>query len=127
MNSTRLLAGSLGLILVLALLSTGVTAGAGVGGEEEPKDDRSQIGPIDVTLEDRHSTISDVEVSGEGLPTIEIDERTVAIHSATASVDGMTVSVRGTTYEVGPLQIGLENVGIHLEEISIGSTPPAEE
>ncbi len=126
MNLTRLLAGSLGLILVLALLSTGVTAGAGVGGEE-PKDDRTQVGPIDITLEDRHITISDVEASGDGLPAVEIDERTIAIHSATASIDGMTVNVRGTTYEVGPLQIGLENVGIQLEEISIGSAPPADE
>jgi len=126
MNSTRFLAGGLGLILVLALFSTGVAAGTGVG-EEEPKDDRVQVGPIDVTLEDRHITISDVEVSGEGLPAVEIDERTIEIHSATASIDGMTVNVRGTAYEVGPLEVGLENVGIHLEEISIGSAPPAEE
>ncbi|WP_207587397.1 hypothetical protein [Halomontanus rarus] len=122
---TRVLVGLLVLAVALTVVST---AGLAVGDDRasetagEKDTDVESLGDIDLVLEDEHVRIDDVEASGEGLPSVNIDERTVEIESATVETDGVTVTFRGTTYEIGQVSIGLENVGVSLENISVDGT-----
>lgn len=122
---TRVLVGLLVLAVALTVVST---AGLAVGDDSvsetagEKETDGESLGDIDLVLEDEHVRIDDVEASGEGLPSMNIDERTVEIESATVETDGVTATFRGTTYEIGQVSIGLENVGVSLENISVDGT-----
>lgn len=111
----RLQAGLLVVALTVALVSAGAVAS-----EETPRDrhgsDRSVI------IADRHIEISDVAITSDGLPSITLDERTIEVDSATASVDGVTLTTEETTYRIGQMTVGLENVGLTVGNISIGSS-----
>lgn len=119
---TRVLVGLLVLAVALAAVPTaGLAAGDGpasdTAGDEDT--DVETIGDIDLVLEDEHVQIDDVEASGEGLPSVDIDERTIEIESASVETEGVTVTFRGTTYEIGQVSIGIENVGVSLENVTI--------
>lgn len=111
---TRLLILALGLTVAVALLgvSTAAYTGADAG-------DATHVGTIDLTLEDEHVHVSDVELSGDGLPVTHVDDGTYEIESATVTTEGVTVTYGGTTYQVGQVTIGVENVGVTLEDVTI--------
>ncbi|MCU4743407.1 hypothetical protein [Natronoglomus mannanivorans] len=118
--TTRVCIGLLALAVALTVVSTaGLAAGDGPAGEVAGDKDVETLGDIDLVLEDEHVQIDDVEASGEGLPSMDIDERTIEIESATVETDGVTATFRGTTYEIGQVSIGLENVGVSLENVTI--------
>lgn len=122
---TRVLVGLFVLAVALTVVSTaGLAAGDDPASETagEKETDVESLGDIDLVLEDEHVRIDDVEASGEGLPSVNIDERTVEIESATVETSGVTATFRGTTYEIGQVSIGLENVGVSLENISVDGT-----
>lgn len=114
----RSIARILAVVLVFALalggLSTVAVADTGVSTVE-------RVGSIDISVEDRHVHIDGAEVSGEGLPSIEIDERTYSVDSLSIQTDGLTVDYSGTTYEICSLDVSLENVGVTISDSSIGS------
>lgn len=102
------------LVIGVALSSVPATALATTGDS-----DAAAVGNVDVTIEDERVHVTDVEVSGDGLPSVEIDERTYTIDSASLSVDGVTVGVGDRTYEIGDVEIEVENVGVTLEDVAI--------
>lgn len=107
-------------LLVLTVVLAGVTATGAVTADDNSSDTETiHLGTVDLVLEDEHVHVSDVDASGEGLPTVEIDERTIEVDSATIETDGVTATVRGTTYEIGQFSLGIENVGVTLEDVSI--------
>lgn len=110
---TRL--GIIGLVLIFVIGMTSVGAAAG------DTTDATQIGSIDVTIADEEFTIENVKVSGEGLPSYEIDERTYEIDSASFQSDGVTVSLNETTYEICSIDIRLENISVTLSDVSVGN------
>lgn len=112
-TTTRL--GVVGLVAVLAigLLSVGAVAG-GSGA-----DDVTQVGSIDASLEDEHVELDGLELSADGLPSYEIDERTYDLESAGIQSDGVTVDVDDRTYEICSVDISLENVSVTVSDVSI--------
>ncbi|WP_394740261.1 hypothetical protein [Natronococcus roseus] len=107
--------GVVGLVAVLAigLLSAGAVAG-GSGGA-----DVTQVGSIDASIEDEHVELDGLELSADGLPSYEIDERTYDLDSAGIQSDGVTVDVNDRTYEICSVDISLENVSITVSDVSI--------
>ncbi|UHQ98268.1 hypothetical protein HYG81_19530 (plasmid) [Natrinema zhouii] len=80
-----------------------------------------QQGSIDVSLEDKHASIDEIEISSQALPTVEIDERTYSINSFSLHADGVTLEYDGILYGIFQVDISLENVGITVSDISINS------
>ncbi|MFU8866733.1 hypothetical protein [Natronococcus sp.] len=107
--------GVVGLVAVLAigLLSAGAVAGGGGAG------DVTQVGSIDATIENEHVELDGLELSADGLPSYEIDERTYDLESAGIQSDGVTVDVNDRTYEICSVDISLENVSVTVSDVSI--------
>ncbi|WP_255168036.1 hypothetical protein [Natrononativus amylolyticus] len=109
----RILAVVLVAALALGGLSTVAVADTGASTVE-------QVGSIDLSIEDRHVHVDGADVSGEGLPSIEIDERTYTVDSLSFQSDGLTFEYGDTTYEICSVDITLENVGITVTDSSVG-------
>lgn len=112
---TRLLIG----ILVVTLAIAGISA-TGLASGETASTESTTLGEIELVLENEHVHVSDVQLDGDGLPSMELEERTIEIESATVETSGVDATVLGTTYEVGPVSIGIENVGVTLEDVVVG-------
>lgn len=80
-----------------------------------------RVGSIDLSIEDKHVTIDGASVTGEGLPSMEIDERTYSVDSLSVQTDGLTIDFNGTTYEVCSVDITLSDVGVTVSDTSIGA------
>ena len=108
--------GVIGLVAVLAvgLLSAGAVAGGSSGA-----DGVTQVGSIDASLEDEHVELDGLELSADGLPSYEIDERTYDLDSAGIQSDGVTVDLNDRTYEICSVDISLENVSVTVSDVSI--------
>jgi hypothetical protein len=113
-RATRL--GIIGLVLVLAVGLTSV--GVAAGGDTT---ETTQISSIDVTIADEAFAIENVEISGESLPSYEIDERSYELESASIQSDGVTVSLGETTYEICSVDLQLENISVTIAGVSIGN------
>lgn len=108
-------------LLIAMALSVGLAGLSGPAIAAGDDSDARHVGSIDVTIADEHIHVSDVEVSGDGLPSLKIDERTYEIDSTSVSIDGATVSSGDRTYEVGGVDLELRNVGVTLEDVSINA------
>ncbi|AGB38748.1 hypothetical protein [Natronococcus occultus] len=111
---TRVGAAGIALVLAISLLSMGAVA----GGQSA---DVTQISSIDFTVEDRHASIEDVELSGPGLPSIDIDERTFELDSAEIQTDGFLVEFGETTYEICSVDIQFDDVTLTVSDVSINA------
>lgn len=113
------------MVLVLVTLgATSVVAGAGVGdgasaasGDTEAK----QIGQVHFEISNEQMTVSDIHVSGSGLPSMDIQERTYTVHNASLMTDGFTVTLNGQDYEFGSVSIVVEDVSLTVENVQVGS------
>ncbi|WP_152424917.1 hypothetical protein [Natronococcus jeotgali] len=111
-TTTRFGAIGLAVALAVTLLSAGAVAAGGADGVH-------QVGSIDASIEDEHVTIDGLELSADGLPTYEIDERTYEIDSAGIQTDGVTVDVNDRTYEISSIDLTVENVSVTVSDVSI--------
>ncbi|MDG5821268.1 hypothetical protein [Natronococcus sp. A-GB7] len=108
-----------GVIGLVAVLAIGLLSAGAVAGGNSATDDVTQVGSIDASLEDEHVELDGLELSSDGLPSYEIDERAYDLESAGIQSDGVTVDVNDRTYEICSVDISLENVSITVSDISI--------
>lgn len=109
----------LGLVLVAALLlvgagTTGALAQDG-NGEETVK-----IGAQNVVVSDAVLTIGDANVSGDGLEDEQVENRSYRIDHAELTVEGLNFSWDGTTYNVCRIDVVVHDVGVVVEDLSVG-------
>lgn len=106
-------------VLVVGVASTGALAGGGQsaspGGEAVTFGDRA------FTVSDATIEVRDVHVTGPGLPDESIDEATYVVEDATVRTDGFGFTYGENRYEVGPVSVTLEDVGVVLENVTVGS------
>lgn len=103
--------------LVIAVCLGGLSATAVA---DDGETDVEKIGDIDIEIEDNEYHIDGAEITGDGLPSVTIEERTHTIDSLSIQTDGLTVDYGDTTYYVCQLDITVEDVEITLSDISIG-------
>lgn len=106
----------LAICLILMVSITGVATVAAADGAETSS---KELGSVDISVEDKHVSIDNVEISSQALPTVEIDNRTYSISSFSLEADGVTIEYNGRSYDIGRVNIDLENVGITVSNISI--------
>ncbi|WP_224267998.1 hypothetical protein [Haloprofundus salinisoli] len=81
---------------------------------ESTPTDSHQISVTDLTVE-----ITDVHLTGSGFPELSIDDASYTIDDATITTDGATVSIDGRDHQIGAIELTVDNVGLHLENITI--------
>ncbi|WP_306057956.1 hypothetical protein [Natronococcus wangiae] len=111
---TQIVVVALVVAMTLGGLSTAAVADTG-------ETDVEQLGSVVVSVEDNEYHIDGAEITGDGLPSVTIEERTHTIDSLSIQTEGLTVEYDDTTYEVCRLDVTVENVEITLSDISIGS------
>lgn len=105
-------------VLVVAMCLGGLSATAVA---DDGETNVEEIGSVDVSIEDNEYHIDGAEITGDGLPSVTIEERTHTIDSLSIQTEGLTVDYGDTTYYVCQLDITVEDVEITLSDISIGS------
>ncbi|TYL37027.1 hypothetical protein CV102_18570 [Natronococcus pandeyae] len=103
--------------LVIAVCLGGLSATAVA---DDGETDVEKIGDVDIEIEDNEYHIDGAEITGDGLPSVTIEERTHTVDSLSIQTDGLTVDYGDTTYYVCQLDITVEDVEITLSDISIG-------
>lgn len=113
MKSTQLLAVGLAALLV----TTGVaTAGAGADGH-----DTVRIIDEEVTVGEATITISDTSIAGPALAEAQIDDQTYTF-STTIHLTSLDVTVDGTTYLLCDITIHVQEIGVHVEDVTLSET-----
>lgn len=107
-------------LAIAALVVSGGTAAAAAGdGGADANDGATQIGSQRVVIDDAQITVGDVEVSGTGLPAVDIDERTYGIDHASLSADGVRVEWNGNAYQICKIDIVLKDVSVTVRNVSV--------
>jgi hypothetical protein len=112
---TALLAG----LLLLSIGSTTALASADADATAEDGD-VVELGSHDVHLADTTLHVEDLHLRGDGLPQKSVDEADVTLDGET-TIDGVTVTLNGQTYQVGRVTVTLDDVGVSVEDVSIGA------
>lgn len=119
-------------LFVALLLSSVLVAGtfgaaAATNSTDNPADsstnsdsDIVDIGRQDVAIRDLTVTVSDTHVRGTGLPDRSVDEAKYTIEELTITTDGFLVTYQDTTYRICAINLTLDEVGLELQNVSIG-------
>lgn len=110
----------LGLVLVAALLLVGAGT-TGALAQDGSGEETVKIGAQHVVISDAVLTIGDANVSGDGLEDEQVENQSYRIGHAELTVDGLNFSWNGTTYNVCRVDIVLDDVGVVVEDLSVGS------
>ena len=112
MNTTELFA----VALATLLLATGVAAASPADGGQ----DTVRIVDEEFTVSDATITVSGTTISGPGLPDTRVEGGTYTLDS-TVHVEGLDITHDGTTYVLCDATVHVEDVGVHLEDVTLSS------
>lgn len=106
------------LTLAAMLLAAAVPGAAAAAGDATSDDDYD--GTV-VEISDLTVTIADTHVEGTGLPDHSVDSASYTVQDATVATDGFTVDVNGETHRIGAITIVVDDVGLQLQDVSVGA------
>lgn len=100
-------------VLVVVLVASMAVAPVGASAATE-SDEGDAFEIRDLTV-----TVSDLQVSGTGLPDWSVDHAAYTVEDATVGTDGFTVVWNGEEHEIGAVQVTVDDVGVVLEDVSV--------
>ncbi len=104
------------------ILLTGVaTTGAFAQSTDRTGGKTVQIGRQNLAIHDLTVTIADLHVHGTDLPSKSISDASYTVHQSTIQTNGFSIDYQGTTYRFCPITVSVDNVGLRLHDLSIGS------
>lgn len=115
--SSVLLVGTLGAAADTQSVSDGYASDASATATD---DDITEVGRQDITVRDLRVTVSDTHIRGTGLPSESIDEATYTVGNSVITTNGFLVTYQDETYRICPITITVDDVGLELEDVSIG-------
>lgn len=112
-------------VLAIALVGTafvgvGAIGAVGAEGAEGSADGGDEVRIVDehVKIDDGLLTIDDTTIRGPGLGERHIEDRKYTVDS-TLSFDGFHLNYDGTRYTFCRITVDIENVGVHLEDVTL--------
>lgn len=105
------------LTLAAVLLTVAVPGAAAAAGDAASEDRDGTV----VEISDLTVTIADAHVEGTGLPEQSVDSASYTVQDATIATDGFTVDVNGETHRIGAITIVVDDVGLKLQDVSVGA------
>lgn len=118
----RLERASITLAAVLLLVSIGSTTALA---HDVGHDDAIDLGSHDVRITDATIHVDDVHVTGTGLPERSVDRSALTVDTE-LSIDGFAFAVNGHTVQVGHTHVVFEDVGVVVEDVSVGGEASGE-
>lgn len=107
------------LVATLVLLSIGSTTALAHDPAGET-DDAIDLGSHDLRISDASIHVENLHVTGAGLPEKSVDDESVSVDGE-FSTDGFSFTVNGQEVQVGHLHVVLDDVGLTIDDVSMGS------
>lgn len=108
------------LVVGLLLVSAGATTAlADDGASDNGTVDVEESS--DVTVNGFDVTFEDVHVTGEGLPDIDIEDRTYTIEERSVTIDGASIGVNDGGIELDDLTVTVTDSTVVLRDVTVGS------
>lgn len=107
------------IVAAIAVLTAGLTGLSTVAIADTGHTNVEQMSSIDVSIEDEEYRVDGIDISGDGLPSVGIDERTYTADSLSIQADGLIIEYDGTIYEVCEVDVTLENVELTVSNVSV--------
>jgi hypothetical protein len=121
-NTALLQRGVVALLISALLVSAGAsTALADTPSETGPTNALDQASESDITINGLDIALKDVQITGNGLPEMSIEDRTYSVDERTITLDGMTVTINDTEIGVNDLTITVENSTLAIQNVGISS------
>lgn len=119
MKSTKrvVLLAMLGMLLLAGVAATGAVARSA----DQSAGKTVQIGRQNVAIHDLTVTVSDLHINGTDLPSKSIDDASYTVDRSTIRTNGFSIEYQGTTYKFCPITVSVDDVGLRLHDLSIGS------
>jgi len=114
--TTRVLTALLVTALVMSAGASTALAGSGTANVEGDHADNAS----DITISGFDVGLEDVHITGEGLPEVDIEDRTYTVDERSVTVDGLTMTVNDAEIGLDDLTITVEDSTLELHDISIG-------
>jgi len=114
--TTRVLTALLVTALVMSAGASTALAGSGTANVEGDHADNAS----DITISGFDVGLEDVHITGEGLPEVDIEDRTYTVDERSVTVDGLTMTVNDAEIGLDDLTITVEDSTLELHDVSIG-------
>ena len=119
-NTALLQRGVVALLITVLVVSAGAsTALANTSASETGPTDTPDHAS-DITINGLDVALKDVQITGNGLPELSIEDRTYSVDERTVTLDGMTVTVNDTEIGFSDLTITIENSTLAIRNVGIG-------
>jgi len=106
-------------LLVTALVMSAGASTALAGSSTDAEDDHAD-GASDITINGLDVGLEDVHITGEGLPHVDIEDRTYTIDERSVTIGDLTMTVNDAEIGLDDLTITVEDSTLELHDISIG-------
>lgn len=121
MRRTTLLTRTVATLLVgLLLASAGATTALAADGDSTNDDAVGAEGSSDITIDGFDVAFEDVHVTGEGLPDIDVEDRTYTIEERSVTIDGASVGVNDGSIELNDLTVTVTDSTVTLRDVTVG-------
>ena len=107
------------LVTVLVMGARASTALAGSSTADAASDDHADDAS-DITINGLDVGLEDVHITGEGLPEVDIEDRTYTIDERSVTIDGLTMTVNDAEIGLNDLTITVEDSTLEIHDVSIG-------
>jgi hypothetical protein len=115
-NTVRKLIGAM--LVGTMVLSAGVTPA--LGGSTNQSSASGEQGPSDLTIDGVDLAIEDVDLHSEGLPPVDIEDRTYTIDERSVTIEAGNLSVGDTDIGFDAFTVTIEDSSITMDNVSIG-------
>lgn len=123
-DSTLFRRGAVALLVSVLVVSAGASTALADAGTSDtgPSNVHSEHATeSDITINGLDLALKDIQITGNALPEMSIDERTYSIDERTIALNGMTVTINDTEIGVNELTITIEESTLSIQNVGIGS------
>ena len=105
-------------LLVVSLSAPGVLAGG--SGEASTHESHPQS---EFTISGVNLVVEDVHITGNGLPDVTVEERTITVDERTITVDEMTITINDqSTIELNEFSVTIEDSSLTVRDVNVRGT-----
>ncbi|PSP75939.1 hypothetical protein BRC86_02160 [Halobacteriales archaeon QS_3_64_16] len=123
MKQTTVLARSAVALFVGALLlSAGASTALADGGASQSavEDSTDQRTISDLTIDGLDVAIEDVHLTGDGLPEVQVEDRTYTVEERSVTIDGASVRINDAEIGIDDLTMRIEDSRIAVRNVTVG-------
>ena len=107
-----------GALLLSAGASTALADGSASQSAMDDSTDKRTVS--DLTIDGLDVAIEDVHLTGEGLPEVQVEDRTYTIEERSVTIDGASVRINDAEIGIDDLSVRIEDSTIAVRNVTVG-------